>query len=868
MKKAVSVVLLALLVCSTSLPAFGQKGKFVTNGQMSISPPQVRASLPKNEAKFAAVRAVSDGNGVWFEWEMEAERNNIGFFVYRIGKKGAQPVAASKLVEGSALRVGNQALYGAKYNVFDPYSSFRSVYYIEGILSDGTRVTTPTFAVEYVNDLVPFAGVTSHELIRRYGERNPTPESSALALPKDLSKEVAAFRLLADDTTHRAVISRPGVRIGVKKEGLYRITKAQLQAGGFDTTTDPSRWQLYVEGVEQALNIAPDASYIEFYGRGADTQETDIRIYFLITGDTAGKRFATRVVRPGLSTVVAKSFPQTAVRKERTQYIDDVINGDAENYWGSFIFSTPATYNFTLTGVDFSGPDVAVQIKFQGYSFTQHTVELTLNGQAVTAATGSGTSPYSIQVTLPVSVLREGANSLQMRSPTTNDFSFFDSISISYSRKFVAEQNQISFFTDNYRGVRLDGFASPNFRLLDLTDVNSPVLMTNLQAQQFGATYGANLPASRGRVYFGVEDSALLQAVSITPNNPALLSDPTNAANLVIISYKDFLPQAETWANYRRGQGTIVKVIEVSEIFDEFNYGQLSADSIKSFLQYATTNWQTPPQYALLIGDASFDSRNYEGRGFFNYVPSRVVNTSFSETPSDEALGDFNNDGLSEIAIGRIPARDAQYIDTVFNKVTLWESMLNAPLDRGGLFASDLPIGYDFQAMSGRLRNQLPSTMPVTMLNRADANSSTTLISEMNTGKYLVNYTGHGASGSWAATNFFTILNVPQLTNASKPSLYTSLSCLNGYFHDLTRDSLAEVLTKYNNGGAVAMWASSGETTPDVQEVLGARFFNQLGAGNITRLGDLIKDAKTAVVGGRSVRLSWVLIGDPMLKVR
>jgi hypothetical protein len=93
------------------------------------------------------------------------------------------------------------------------------------------------------------------------------------------------------------------------------------------------------------------------------------------------------------------------------------------------------------------------------------------------------------------------------------------------------------------------------------------------------------------------------------------------------------------------------------------------------------------------------------------------------------------------------------------------------------------------------------------------------------------------------------------------------LTCLNGYFVQ-PNDSLSEVLIKNPNGGAAATWASSGLTTPDVQEQMATRFFSQLGAGNITRIGDLIKDAKTAITFGRDVRLSWVLLGDPAMKVR
>ena len=373
-----------------------------------------------------------------------------------------------------------------------------------------------------------------------------------------------------------------------------------------------------------------------------------------------------------------------------------------------------------------------------------------------------------------------------------SDFSVFDSVSVTYARTPLAVQNRLSFYTQNYRISRPSGFSSPNIRVFDTTSETTPIQFSNLNITQNGGTFGVTLPADRGRLMYAVEDSGLLQAASITPNDPALLALPTNGANLVIISYKDFLPQAENWANYRRGQGFTVKVVEVSEIYDEFNYGVLNAESIRTFLQYAKVNWQTPPSYVLLIGDASFDSRNYEGFGYLNLVPTKIVATVFNETGSDEALADFNNDGLAEMAVGRIPAQNAQTVTNALAKVVAFEpSGSTEPFSRGALFAYDgydSINNYDFQQISTRVRNNLPSSMPVTMIGQTDVppppdTSKTLLISSMNTGKFVVNYAGHGSSGGWSSGgSFFSILDVPLLTNTNNQSIFTMLTCLNGYF--------------------------------------------------------------------------------------
>ena len=140
-------------------------------------------------------------------------------------------------------------------------------------------------------------------------------------------------------------------------------------------------------------------------------------------------------------------------------------------------------------------------------------------------------------------------------------------------------------------------------------------------------------------------------------------------------------------------------------------------------------------------------------------------------------------------------------------------------------------------------------------------------------GRYIVNYSGHGVTGAWVNSTFFSVNNFngnvlyPQVTNPNL-SVYTMLTCLNGYFVNPYQDSLSEVMFKHPTTGSVINWSSAGLTTPDVQLTMAQRFYSQLALGNMTRMGDLVRDAKTMIPGGSDVRLSWVVLGDPTLKVR
>ncbi len=87
------------------------------------------------------------------------------------------------------------------------------------------------------------------------------------------------------------------------------------------------------------------------------------------------------------------------------------------------------------------------------------------------------------------------------------------------------------------------------------------------------------------------------------------------------------------------------------------------------------------------------------------------------------------------------------------------------------------------------------------------------------------------------------------------------MNCLNGFFHDVYTESLAETLTKAPGGGAVAVWASSTLTSFDQQGVLDRAFVERL---TRTSLGEAAIAAKRAITDVDAQR-TWILFGDPTL---
>jgi hypothetical protein len=97
----------------------------------------------------------------------------------------------------------------------------------------------------------------------------------------------------------------------------------------------------------------------------------------------------------------------------------------------------------------------------------------------------------------------------------------FDQIDITFPRTYLAQQNQLEFFTQNYHGAQMTGFTSPNVRVFDATDDGSLVQLTGLSVLPNGGQFGVKIPAYRARIMFAVEDSAIKTPFSIGANTPS-----------------------------------------------------------------------------------------------------------------------------------------------------------------------------------------------------------------------------------------------------------------------------------------------------------------------------------------------------------
>jgi hypothetical protein len=74
-------------------------------------------------------------------------------------------------------------------------------------------------------------------------------------------------------------------------------------------------------------------------------------------------------------------------------------------------------------------------------------------------------------------------------------------------------------------------------------------------------------------------------------------------------------------------------------------------------------------------------------------------------------------------------------------------------------------------------------------------------------------------------------------------------------------------LLRHQNGGAVAVWSSSGLTDPGAQFQLDQNFTNTMVGNPSLPLGDAIAMAKSTLTDSE-VRKTFILFGDPLLKLK
>lgn len=835
--------------------------KTVTNSSGTTVDPTVDFGfvLPVTAIQLDNFTVSTDGDSVSLKWSTGGESGNLGFNLYR-ETNGKRELVNAAPIAGSALRTSANLLVSSEnYGWVDKDAKFNSVYYLEDIDIEGTRTlygpVTPLFKIS-LNKFEQNALLLS----------DLTNSSQNSLTQKEFVSEKAETETNALNPSRQfEIAARGGVKISVNHDGWYKVSAADLQTNGFDVNSNRAFWQLFVGGEEVAIKVATDGA-VEFFGRGVDTLATDRQVYYLVNGQTNGARL-TEVKSGRAGENPLSSYPTTVARKDRSIYVSSILNGEAENWFGALVtFNSQTVQNLTLSNID-STAQAHLRVKLQGLTNAAHYVNLRFNDTDLGQVNLNLQENREFEFDVPASSLVEGANSVKLQSVgSSSDVSLIDTVSLSYSRLYKAVNNQIRFSVPAGQTVKVGGFTTGKIAINEIQNgevgVRTAAFVTESN-NEFSFELNA---AGRNREFLAVALLQSEQAVAVEPNMPSALNNSANKADLLIVAPAMFQTQAAQLAEMRQAQGLRSQVVLAEDVADEFGFGVLTADALKQFLQNATTNWRGKPHYVVLFGDSSYDSRNYLGQANRNLIPTKLFDSVYMETSSDSWLVDFNNNGIEDVSIGRLSATNSAEADILISKLVQYDRQPNRA-EKMSILTAD----HGFESYSQTLQNNLPNDVTAIRIDRSamtDAEMHRQLMSNLNNNPLVTVYTGHGSTGVWSNSAVFTATDAANLTN-SQFGFYLLTTCLNGYTHGTNYDSLAEAVLKNANGGAIAVWASSGTNFPDTQSAASQAAMRLLfnAPNGQLRIGDIVREAKLATAD-QDVRRNYLLLGDPTLVIK
>ncbi len=871
----------SLVVNSASVGSSTSDPNSTNNMSSAISTIQAPTAVQLSSFK-AQTRA---GGGVLLEWRTREEVRNLGFHVYREDAQGRHQLDPSLIAGGALLLRGGQPQHPARtYQWFDPQGGSGSSYVLEDVDLSGVHNTHGPVSPEgspesTVSELTPMSQAT---LLTQLSQSS----ASSMAFPS----RPGAPRPIVPPITPAEVSSAyldalPAAKISVNAEGWYVVTRAQLLAAGFDPGSDARTLQLYAEGVEQPIAVlGQQGAYlgnngaIAFYGTAIDTAFSGTRVCWLVRGSQPGKRISVSTsAGSGASSV--QSFLSSVTLEQRTTYFAALLNGpNTDNFFGALVNTEPVDQDLTIQHYDpSSNLPAQVTITLQGVTAGQpHSVSATVNGSSVGVLNFDGQANFSSTFAIEPGQLHDGANTVTLTALNgESDTSLVQSIVLNFPHTYTADSDWLRAAAPAGAHLKISGFSNSQIQAYDISDpLNIIQLAGHITFDSTGSSISITVPGAPSSaaphtfIAFAADQISAPAAISYHPQSS--LQQQHAGADIVIITNPDFASTLAPLVSLRKSQQHEVTVVTTDQLFDAFNFGERSPFALQNFLQFASTKWREKPQAVLLVGDASFDPRNYLGLGDFDFVPTRIIETAAFKTASDDWFSDFKDTGFATIPTGRIPARTAADASLVISKIVNYE--------RGGsqgawtqqaLVISDQNVGVDFSSEAETAATLLPPSLITTKI-LADGGSTSAvsqqIIDAVNNGTLLVNYTGHGSEQQWSFSDLLDNNSVASFNNGGRLPVFLLMDCLNGFFHDVYAESLSSALLFAPNGGAVAVWASSGFTTAPPQAAMDQALLRTLAANPSQPLGRSILTSKLNITDP-DVRRTWILFGDPAMRV-
>ena len=275
----------------------------------------------------------------------------------------------------------------------------------------------------------------------------------------------------------------------------------------------------------------------------------------------------------------------------------------------------------------------------------------------------------------------------------------------------------------------------------------------------------------------------------------------------------------------------------------------------------------------MLLGDGTYDYKDELKTGVVNHVPPRMVKTTYLWTASDPSYAAVNGeDILPDLAIGRLPAANADELRVMVEKVIAYEQSASGSGAPIVLVTDNADEAGNFEADAQEIASTLPGLHRVLHLSHLGTEATRDeILRAFDEGASILSYIGHGGINLWADENVFNTASLASLSEQSQQPLVLTMNCLNGYFHFPFFDSLSEALVKAEDKDAIAAFSPSGLSLNAPAHRYHKALLAELFGASHARLGNAVLAAQAAYAqtGAFPELLSiYHLLGDPALTLR
>ena len=365
----------------------------------------------------------------------------------------------------------------------------------------------------------------------------------------------------------------------------------------------------------------------------------------------------------------------------------------------------------------------------------------------------------------------------------------------------------------------------------------------------------------QGRILIAIHVSFLLLAFVCLLGN-SFGSEPSRS--VIVVRPKVWSHAIQEWANYRKPEYKIIEVDSVESPYD-----------LRQHVLNAVRNAKFPTTAVLLCGDVANVSQSLLGNTVFEAitptfeVPTRVKLGPYTTgtLATDSFYGDLNDDECPDIAVGRLPAKDAADLSRMMKRSLdyeqsssfgPWRDRMHATAGVGGfglvadtaietvarrLLSEGIPDRFQLQMTFASLSS--PYCPPPSKLSQ-------TFIRELNEGGLFWVYIGHGnvnrLDDMIVGDSEFPICtaeNIPQIQIPEGQPIAVMLACFTGAF-DAKVDCFAEMLLAKNDG-PIAVIAGSRVTMPYGMSQIATEMMDGCFVDKSETIGEIMLNAKRNV---------------------